>query len=64
MPDTSKSQKNVVENKTSMFNNMGQSATNYVQNAIENVFDSTQDATQNLVNNVMKRRKSGNKSEV
>ncbi|BFT71976.1 hypothetical protein [Paenibacillus sp. P36] len=64
MPDTSKGQKNVVENKTSMFNNMGQSATNYVQNAIENVFDSTQDATQNLVNNVMKRRKSGNKNEV
>lgn len=64
MSDNTKGQKNIVENKTSMFNNMGQSATNYVQNAIENVFESTQDATQNLVNNVMKRRKSDNKDEL
>ncbi|WP_171685016.1 hypothetical protein [Paenibacillus planticolens] len=62
MSEHPKDLKNVVENKTSVFNNVGQSATNYVQNAIENVFDSTQDATQNLVNNVMKRRKNETKA--
>ncbi|TFE23203.1 hypothetical protein [Cohnella luojiensis] len=47
---------NVEENKTEVFKNGFQSATNYVQNAIENTAESTRDATQNLVNNVMKRR--------
>lgn len=47
---------NVESNKTKMFKNGIQSATNYVQNAIENVNENTQDATQNLVNNVMKNR--------
>lgn len=50
-------QNNVDANKTEMFKNGVQSATNYVQNAIENVAETTQDATQNLVNNVMKKRR-------
>ena len=45
------------EDKTKIFKNINQSATNYVQQAIENYTDSTQDATQNLVNNIMKKRR-------
>ncbi|MDR6879898.1 hypothetical protein J2X61_001645 [Bacillus sp. 3255] len=61
MSAESNNKNNVVANKTSMFQNGVQSATNYVQNAIENVYQSTPDATQNLVNNVMKRRKQDTK---
>ncbi len=50
---------NLEQNKTKIFKNGIQSATNYVQNAIENAAEPTQDATQNLVNNVMKRRRDG-----
>lgn len=46
---------NVVGNKTKIFKNLNQSATNYVQNAIENVTESPTDATQNLVNNDMRK---------
>ncbi|MDF2652834.1 MAG: hypothetical protein K0Q73_8639 [Paenibacillus sp.] len=56
MSDNTNNLNKVDVNKTSIFKNGVQSATNYVQNAIENVSASTQDATQNLVNNVMKRR--------
>lgn len=56
MSDNTKNLKNVVANKTHIFKNGFQSATNYVQNAIENVTESTQDATQNLVNNVIRTR--------
>ncbi|MCQ6274766.1 hypothetical protein JMM81_07255 [Bacillus sp. V3B] len=45
------------EDKTKIFKNINQSATNYVQNAVENYADSTQDATQNLVNNTIKKRR-------
>ena len=57
MSDITQNQNNVVENKTKIFKNGYQSATNYVQNAIENVAETTQDGTQNLVNNVMKKRR-------
>nr|WP_263326391.1 hypothetical protein [Neobacillus sp. Marseille-Q6967] len=46
---------NIVENKMGKFNNLEQSAINYVQTAIENREKSSQDATQNLVNEVMNR---------
>lgn len=45
------------EDKTKIFKNINQSATNYVQKAIEFTAESTQDATQNLVNNIMKKRR-------
>ncbi|MGM0875047.1 MAG: hypothetical protein ACQEWV_09625 [Bacillota bacterium] len=51
---------NAYKDKTKIFKNVNQSATNYVQNAIENVAESTQDATQSLVNDVMKRRRDKN----
>jgi hypothetical protein len=41
------------ENKMKRFNNINQSALNYVQPAIENAVESSRDATQNLVNNTM-----------
>ncbi len=56
MSDYDQQPKKVIEDKTKIFKNGAQSATNYVQNAIENVAVSTQDATQNLVNNIMKKR--------
>ncbi|MBW5447562.1 hypothetical protein GE107_16005 [Cohnella sp. CFH 77786] len=44
------------DNKTQMFKNINQSATQYAQKAIENVSESPMDATQNLVNQAMKKR--------
>ncbi|SMQ78604.1 hypothetical protein SAMN05444673_3528 [Bacillus sp. OV166] len=41
------------ENKMKKFNNINQSALNYVQPAIENAAVSSRDATQNLVNNTI-----------
>lgn len=57
MKQNNEDENNVGTNKTEIFKNGVQSATNYVQNAIENAAESTQDATQNLVNNVMKNRR-------
>lgn len=51
---------NVVKNKMEKFNNLEQSALNYVQTAIESREDSSQDATQNLVNEVMNKARKGN----
>ncbi|MGM7721794.1 hypothetical protein [uncultured Metabacillus sp.] len=57
MPNNGRIVNNSYQDKSKIFKNGVQSATNYVQNAIENAAESTQDATQNLVNNVMKRRR-------
>lgn len=55
MSDMKQTYNGAYEDKSRIFKNVNQSATNYVQNAIENMTE-TQDATQNLVNATMKKR--------
>lgn len=61
MSDHNQRLNNSEENKTAIFKNGVQSATNYVQTAIENSVESTRDATQNLVTNVMKEQRTEDK---